>query len=173
MMVVKDIKRKSEELIRRAHAAELASGSGVGVRQVAAGSGDVSVHVPRAGHARRRRNRDEFNSRAVHLLFADSLSEQTLNEIGVGRQSVHPLPPSELPVGCRTPLLQRLRNQCVFASNCRRPAYKVITKEKSRENSTAAISALGAIAANSLSNEVQRAIRSSQENIKRTKPNVV
>ncbi len=46
MMVVKDIKRESEELIRRAHAAELASGSGVGVRQVAAGSGDVSVHVP-------------------------------------------------------------------------------------------------------------------------------
>ena len=94
MMVVEDIKRESEELIRRAHAAELAGGGCVGVRQVAAGSGDITVHVPRAGHAGRRRNRDEFNSCAVDLLFADSLSEQALNEIGVRRQPVHPLPPS-------------------------------------------------------------------------------
>lgn len=98
MMVVEDIEREPEELIGRANAAELACGGCVGVCQVSAGNGHIWVHVLRAALARRRNNRHELDGCAINFLFADSLPKQTLDEIGVGRQAIHPLPPTELPV---------------------------------------------------------------------------
>ncbi len=128
---------------------------------------------PRAGHARRRRNRDEFNRRAVHLLFADSLSKQTLNEIGVGRQPVHPLPPSELPVRLQDTVTAKIEKSVGFRIKLQETGVQGDHEGEEQGEQDRRDFCTGGHRSNSLSNEVQRAIRSPQENIKRTKPNVV
>ena len=61
MMVIKDIERGIEELVRRADAAELTGGGGICVSEVATCKRNVWVHVFAAGHPIRWGDRHEFD----------------------------------------------------------------------------------------------------------------
>lgn len=61
MVVIEDIERGIEELVRRADAAELTGGGGVCVSEVATRKRNVWVHVIAAGHPARRGDRHIFD----------------------------------------------------------------------------------------------------------------
>ena len=99
VMRVEDVEAELEERVRRRERAVLARRARGRVREVPAGGRDVRAHVLGARLPRGRRDLDELDGRTLDGLLADRLAEERLDEVGVRREAVHPLPPSELAEG--------------------------------------------------------------------------
>ena len=72
MVVIEDVERGIEELVRRADAAELTGWSGICVSEVATCKRNVWVHVFAAGYPAGWADRHEFDGWAGYLLATDS-----------------------------------------------------------------------------------------------------
>lgn len=147
MVRVEDVEARTQEAVRRAERAVLAIARRVRVRDVPARGRDERSHVLRACLARRRLDCGELDITALDGHAPEGLAEERLDEVGVWRQVVHPLPPPEL--------AERLQDTvAVESQSVSRPCetgtsdtYKVSTKENRKLNRSAAISAFGDIAA--------------------------
>ena len=118
MVRVEDVEAEAQEAVRRAERAVLAVAGRVRVREVPARHRDVRAHVLRARLSGGRLDRHELDRGTYDRHLANScedtgelvsrsgllgsdkltLSEKRLDEIGIGGDAVHPLPPAELPV---------------------------------------------------------------------------
>jgi hypothetical protein len=71
-MAIKHIIAGCQQVVCRADTTEIASGSCIGIGEVAASTGYVLVHILTTCLARRRRYVDKFNGRTVDFLTTDS-----------------------------------------------------------------------------------------------------
>ena len=95
MVIIRDIKALHHKLVRGSHRAELTPGRGIRVGEVSTREGYVRVHVLAAWHVRGRDDGDVLNGRTFDLLTTQCLTQDTFDEVGVGGDIVHPLPPVE------------------------------------------------------------------------------
>jgi len=98
-VVVEDVEVICEVLVTGLDGTEGARCQRFRVGEVAADSGYEWSHVLSTGLPTWRIQGDEFDCRAPEFLLPDSLTKQTLNEVGERRQVIHPLPPAELREG--------------------------------------------------------------------------
>ena len=96
MVRVADVEAVQQELVRCAVLAVVAPARRVRIREVSAVGIDVGLHVLRARLARRWRKLDELDGGTIDVVSSDGLAKETLDEVGVRRDPVHPLPPPEL-----------------------------------------------------------------------------
>ena len=94
-VAVKDVEVQLQELVRRPRAAELARSALRGVGEVPAGVAHVRRHVLATSKSSRWVDGDIFYRRAGDGVVANHLTKESLDEIRVGREPVHPLPPAE------------------------------------------------------------------------------
>ena len=159
MMIIRDIKALHHELVRGSHRAELAIGRCVRVGHVSTGEGYVWVQVITACHVRGRIDVDQLDGRAFNFLMTQRLTQDAFDEVGVGRDMVHPLPPAESPEGLKDTVAEKsINRQRICQENEWRrgvnETHKFKTNENKSVNKRAAISALGAIAAVACPNPV-------------------
>ena len=94
-VAIENIEVALQELIRRPRTAELTRGGCVRVRQVASSIRHERIQILSARQTGRGSDSDKLDGRTVDLLATDCLAQETFNEVGVGRETVHPLPPAE------------------------------------------------------------------------------
>ena len=140
-----DVEAAQEKLVRRAECAVQARTARVRVRDVPARGIDERPEERGARLARGRVDLRELDGGAVDGLPADRLAEQSLDEVCVRREAVHPPPPAELAEGLQDAVAVR----CVSEDGGKEEegTYKGTTNEKKKLKRIAAISVLGDIAA--------------------------
>lgn len=94
MRAVRDVEGLSKELIGRGRSTVRARARRIGVRDVSPGLSDERVEVLTTCLAIGRDKGDIFSRRASDGITPNSLTEKTTDEVGVGREPVHPLPPA-------------------------------------------------------------------------------
>jgi hypothetical protein len=148
MVLIENVEAVDEELIRRPRTAIIAGLAGLRVGQISSGERDKVLHIRCASLSGRWGELNEFDRRAVDLLSSKCLAEETFDQVGVGRKAIHPSPPAELAERLHDTVAERqIVRQEGHRNRNGKTTHNERTKENSRENSRAAISALGAIAA--------------------------
>jgi len=106
-VIVVDVERRRQELVRIAEAAEAALARRRGVREITPRPLDVVRHILPACLTCGCSDHDYLDGGAVDLLLADGLPEETFDEVSVWGQMIHPFPPSELAEGLEDAVARR------------------------------------------------------------------
>lgn len=149
MRPIRNVEARAQELVRRRTCTVRARVCRVRVRDVSSRRRDERIKIVTAGLAGGWDKRDKFGGGAGDGVTADSLAEKTPDEVGIGREAVHPLPPSETGEGLKDTVAVDVANKVSRRSskeNTER-TYKLMTKLNKKLNNNAAISGFGLIAA--------------------------
>jgi len=98
-MRILDIEIGVQPLVRRAGRAVQTIGSRVGVLQVTSRARNEGIEVQRAGQPPGRLDHSKFCLSTLDRLSGKNLANQSLDEVRVRREPIHPLPPPELRIG--------------------------------------------------------------------------
>lgn len=149
MRPIRNVEARAQELVRRRTCTIRARVCRVRVRDVSSRRRDERIEIVTAGLAGGWDECDEFGGGAGDGIAADSLAEKTADEVGIRREAVHPLPPSETGEGLKdTVAVDTARKVSRHPSKGKHGrTYKLITKLNKKLNNNAAISGFGLIAA--------------------------
>ena len=164
MIVIKDIEPVRKVRVARLDAAKVARRSCFGVGEIAASRRDKPFHVSCTCLTNGWVQGDKLDCRTLEFLASDESPEDPLNEVGVWGEvvpstsnewccrswrssSLHPFPPTKLREGLQNAIAIGGNQGPLMVHIDGKGTHNVRTNEKTKENRSAAMSTLGAIAA--------------------------